>query len=123
MRFLFDQSTDRRLVPYFRDRSHDVSIVGIDHPPDISDETVLAIARTEIRVLVTEDKDFGDLVFLHRLPHHGVLLLRLPPMEVRAKMARLDRVFTEWGGRLNEFIVVTPYRIRARSRAAELGRG
>ncbi len=121
MRFLFDQSTDRRLVPYFRERAHDVTIVGVDHPADLPDEVVLAIARAEHRVLVTEDKDFGDLVFLRGQHHTGVLLLRLPPMEMAAKVERVDRVLTEHGDRLHEFIVVTPQRIRVRGSSSRSG--
>ena len=42
----------------------------------MKDENILAIAREEERVVVTSDKDFGELVFRERLPHKGVLLLR-----------------------------------------------
>jgi len=114
MRFLFDQSTDRRLAPYRKRLGHDVTIVAIDHPPGTPDFEVLAIAYQEQRILVTEDRDFGELVFRQRRPHSGVVYLRLPPMELDAKLDRLDRVLRDYGDRLDQFIVITPYRIRIR---------
>ena len=48
MRFLFDQSTDRRLAPFLRQRGHDVLIVAVDYPPSLPDDQVLAIAQQEV---------------------------------------------------------------------------
>ena len=85
MRFLFDQSADRRLATYLRSLGHAVAVVAVDHPPSLPDEEVLAIAQEERRVLVAEDRDFGELVFRRRLPHAVVIYLRLPPTEIQAK--------------------------------------
>ncbi|TAK28828.1 MAG: hypothetical protein EPO21_21985 [Chloroflexota bacterium] len=114
MRFLFDQSTDRRLAPYLRDLGHDVTVVAVDYPEALPDEKVLAIAQKEQRILVTEDRDFGELVFRHHLKHAGVLYLRLPPMELTAKIVRLDEVLAHFSDRLDQFLVVTPKTIRVR---------
>ena len=99
MRFLFDQSTDRRLAPYLRNLGHDVTVVAVDYPASLPDEQVLAIAQEEQRVLVTEDRDFGELVFRHHSLHPGVIYLRLPPMEPEAKTARLNDVLTHYAER------------------------
>ena len=48
MRFLFDQSTDRRLAPFLRQRGHDVLVVAVDYPPSLPDDQVLAIAQQEV---------------------------------------------------------------------------
>jgi predicted nuclease of predicted toxin-antitoxin system len=48
-----------------------------DINPHMPDVEVLALARQHTAIVVTMDKDFGDLVFKEQLPHHGVLLLRL----------------------------------------------
>ena len=42
-----------------------------------TDEKLLAIANDEARILITSDKDFGELVYRHKSAHHGILLLRL----------------------------------------------
>jgi predicted nuclease of predicted toxin-antitoxin system len=114
VRFLFDQSTDRRLVPYLRDLGHDVTVVAVDYPEGLSDPEVLSIATTERRIVVTEDRDFGELVFRLRQAHTGVLYLRLPPMELTDKLLRLREVLSRYPEEINDFIVVTASRIRAR---------
>ena len=50
------------------DLGHDV-LSGLDGDPRATDEALLALANQEERVLITEDKDFGELVSVRRLPH------------------------------------------------------
>jgi predicted nuclease of predicted toxin-antitoxin system len=114
MRFLFDQSTDRRLAPILREAGHEVAVVGVDYPASLPDGEVLATAQREGRVLVTEDRDFGELVFKRRQPHCGVIFLRLPPMELAAKIDRLKHVLANLAGELDQFIVVTERSARVR---------
>ncbi len=64
MKFLLDQSTDARLLPYLRDLGHDATRIGSDYPSGLSDEEVLAIAREEGRILITDDRDFGELIYI-----------------------------------------------------------
>lgn len=114
MRFLFDQSTDRRLALYLKDLGHDVTVVAVDYPAGLPDEQVLALAQQDQRILVTEDHDFSDLVFHHHLPHLGVIYLRLPPLELKTKIERLQAVLDQHAGSLDQFIVVSPGTIRVR---------
>ena len=114
MRLLLDQSTDRRLGPMLRQRGHDVQIVGVDYPHSLPDDQVLAIARQVGRILVTQDRDFGELVFRYHRPHAGVIFLRFPPMELNAKLARLLHVLDNYTDQLRQFIVVTERQVRVR---------
>jgi uncharacterized protein with PIN domain len=114
MRFLFDQSTDRRLAPYLRQAGHDVTVIAADYPPSLPDDAVLTIAQREQRVLITEDRDFGELVFRHRHAHSGVIYWRLPPMELAAKIARLSGLLDEHAADLDQFLVVTERGVRVR---------
>lgn len=115
MRFLFDQSTDRRLGPMLRQHGHDVLTVSVDYPGSLPDYQVLAIARQERRILVTQDRDFGELIFRYRRAHTGVIFLRFPPMELNAKLARLLHVIDNYADQLRQFVVVTERRVRVRS--------
>jgi predicted nuclease of predicted toxin-antitoxin system len=64
--------------PYaLRDAGHAVLYVA-ETSPGIEDAEVLSIARSEQALLLTADKDFGELVFRNREPHCGVLLIRSP---------------------------------------------
>ncbi len=115
MRFLLDQSTDARLIPYLRQQGHDATRIGRDHPGGLPDPQVLAIAVAEQRILLTDDRDFGELVFRQRQPHAGVIFFRLGRYaELSTKIERLDHVLTHYGDQLDQFLVVTEHRVRVR---------
>jgi predicted nuclease of predicted toxin-antitoxin system len=57
-----------------QDAGHDVVWAG-DWPQDPGDEEILARARRELRVLVTLDKDFGELAIVRGAPHCGIIRL------------------------------------------------
>ncbi len=62
MRFLADESCDFLVVRALRDAGHDVTAVA-QISPAASDSDVLALARSESRILLTEDKDFRVLAY------------------------------------------------------------
>jgi predicted nuclease of predicted toxin-antitoxin system len=76
MRFLVDECTGPAVARWLRAQQHDVFSV-YDEARGIGDEEVIERAFAENRVLVTNDKDFGEKIFRERLPHRGVILLRL----------------------------------------------
>jgi predicted nuclease of predicted toxin-antitoxin system len=116
LRFLLDQSADARLVPYLRSLGHDVIRIGKDFPPGLPDSAVLALAVAEHRILVTDDRDFGELVFAHRQPHTGVIYFRLGEYaELSLKIARLDHVLARYADRLDQFLVVSRATVRVRA--------
>lgn len=115
MRFLLDQSSDARLVPHLRSLGHDAIRIGRDHPPGLPDVEVLRLAQQNDRILITDHRDFGELVFRERLPHTGVIYLRLGvyvPLETAIE--RLDYVLAHYADQLNQFLVVTRRRVRVR---------
>jgi predicted nuclease of predicted toxin-antitoxin system len=114
MNFLLDQSTDARLVPWLTERGHNARRIGRDYPHGLPDEQVLAIAQREGRILITDDRDFGELVFRHRQPHTGVIYLRLASYSFALTTARLEAVLTHYADRLDRFLVVTPGDVRER---------
>lgn len=60
-------------------RQNDISVLSImESHSGIKDTQVLAIAVEKKAFLLTEDKDFGELVFRLQLPHEGILLVRFP---------------------------------------------
>jgi len=82
--------------------------------PHAPDEAVLALALEENRVLVTEDNDFGELVFLQGLPHAGIVrLVDMTPAERADIMRFLLETYTD-AMRDGAIIVVTKGRIRIR---------
>jgi len=115
LRFLLDQSADARLVPHLRALGHDAVRVGKEFPGGLPDPQVLALAVAEHRILVTDDRDFGELVFAQRQPHTGVIYFRLGEYaDLPLKIARLDHVLARYADRLDRFLVVTRTTVRVR---------
>jgi len=76
MKFIVDECTGSRVAKWLRGEGHDVFSV-YDEARGLSDDGVIKIAWDEQRILVTNDKDFGEKVFRDRRPHVGVILMRL----------------------------------------------
>lgn len=91
MRFLVDESTGKRLAELLRKHGHDVIFVG-DVMPNSIDEEVLAAAEKENRVLITDDKDFGELVFRLQRPSKGVVLLRFATTQPEVRIRFLENL-------------------------------
>ena len=72
MTFLADESVDRQIVVRLRLDGHQVAYVA-EMSPGIMDEVVLAASRISASVLITADKDFGELVLRQRRASTGVL--------------------------------------------------
>jgi predicted nuclease of predicted toxin-antitoxin system len=114
MRFLLDESADFTLANRLKKLGHDVTAVAHDYPQALEDFEVLAIAVREQRILITNDLDFGELIFRQRLPHTGVILLRLEAFDLPAKIARIDGVLADYADQLGNFVVLTERGIRVR---------
>ena len=76
MKLLADESIDRGLVDRLRSDAHTVEYVA-ELDPGIDDDTVLHRANQSGALLVTADRDFGELVFRLGRIHAGVVLIRL----------------------------------------------
>jgi predicted nuclease of predicted toxin-antitoxin system len=96
---------------------HDVIWAG-DWPQDPGDEQILAFAYSTQRVLVTLDKDFGELAILRGTPHCGIL--RLVNVAARQQAAVCLHVLTQHGQELQAGAIVTAERGRLRIRSPEV---
>lgn len=115
MRFLLDQSVEARIATFLTNLGHDATRVARDYPAGLPDEQVLALAKHERRVLVANDKDFGELVFRRHHPHAGVILFRfLLDATAQEKIDVLARLLVTHAARLDRFLVVSPSGVRFR---------
>jgi predicted nuclease of predicted toxin-antitoxin system len=114
MWFLANENIPGDAVARLRGMGHDVAWVR-DDAPGSRDDAVLARAIRESRVLLTFDKDFGELALKSRLPPaSGVILLRLdmpPAASVGLLLASLIDSREDWAG---HFSVIEPGRVRMR---------
>ena len=120
MRFLADESCDFTVVTALRAAGHDVSAV-VEVNPRAEDDVVLTLARSDTRVLLTEDKDFGRLAYKDGRETAGVILIRFPTTARNAVGQAVVNVVAELGERIDgTFVVVEPGRARvSRPRIAE----
>lgn len=114
MKFLLDESADFPLGAYLKNLGHDVTAIAYEYPRSLKDHDVLAIAHHEQRILITNDRDFGELVFRQQLPHSGVILFRLGAEDLPTKIAWLQHTLTEYTDQLDQFLVITERGIRVR---------
>jgi predicted nuclease of predicted toxin-antitoxin system len=112
MRFLADESCDFAVIRALRDAGHDVLAVS-EKRPGSKDFEVIGFAREEGRVLVTEDKDFGQLVYAGGQGGTGVVLLRFAASARQQVPAAVLALVASFGDRLPiSFVVLEPGRVR-----------
>ncbi len=112
MRFLADESCDFSIVRALRSAGHDVLAVT-EFASGADDATVMDLALREHRVLLTEDKDFGQLVYAQSLQSSGVIFIRYPATARKALLKILVTLVSDPEVDLaNSFVVMSPGRIR-----------
>lgn len=115
MRFLADESCDARIISALRRIGHDVVAIA-ESSPAASDSDVLSRSRNERRILITEDRDFGQLVFASGLSAEaGILFLRCPETAREGLPETIVSLVQRRGGELpGAFAVWSPRRFRVR---------
>ena len=112
MRFLADESCDFSVVRSLRADGHDVVAIA-DVLPASDDALVMDLARREQRILLTEDKDFGQLVYANMQPSAGVIFIRYPANNRKTLPDAVVKLIKEAQSRLEgRFIVLSPGRTR-----------
>jgi predicted nuclease of predicted toxin-antitoxin system len=113
-RFLADENIAALLVAALREAGWDTAYV-MESKPGITDDAVLEWARVEERILLTEDKDFGELVFRLKRSIPGVLMLRMLEGQWHRHWERLQIVLQRHANRLEgTFTVVQSDNVRFR---------
>lgn len=116
MNFLADESCAGSVVRALREAGHDVIAIG-EVARGTTDEKVLERALNEKRVLITEDRDFGELVYARGRLSAGVILIRFPNHARHAKPASVVGAVAKLGTRLQDtFVVIEAGRVRISSR-------
>lgn len=114
MRFLADENVSHVVVRLLRLNGFDVATLTTEQCGS-SDEIVLGFARTIDCIVLTEDRDFGELVIRKQLPIAGVVLLELDRLSNQAEADRVLSVIKSQGEQLRAHLtVVEPSRTRIR---------
>ncbi len=114
MNLVADENVDRPIVDALRQAGHRVFYIA-EIEAGLPDAAVLELAEEHGAVLVTADKDFGELVFRQRRARHGVVLLRLAGLSNEEKARVVRSVFEAHEQELSEACaVLTPETVRIR---------
>lgn len=114
MNFLVDESTGMAVVEFLRATGHDALSVS-EVMPHADDPSILLKAEREKRIVITNDKDFGELVFRSHQANQGVILLRLQNDHSASRVRAIKILLQEYAGRLeNHFSMITETEVRIR---------
>ncbi len=112
MRFLVDECIGPSVARWLRENGHDVTSV-FDEFKGADDEWIIKKAYSERRIIITNDKDFGEMIFRRKMPHKGVILLRGGCVGPSQKIAMLKSALSLPEDRIyGSFVVVTETAIR-----------
>jgi predicted nuclease of predicted toxin-antitoxin system len=104
------------VIRALRSEGHDVTAIA-EIAKGAPDELVMKRAFDEKRVLITEDSDFGELVYARRRPSLGVIFVKFDSRARLAKPAAVVEAVTKLGRRLRDgYTVVEPGRVRLAKR-------
>ena len=114
LRFLVYFGVSKKAEQWLQKEGHDTKNVR-DINPRMPDKEILKIAVSEKRMVITMDKDFGELVYNSKLLHGGVLLLRLEEARSDEKVEIIKKILEKHSDKLfNNFCVFKDGRLRVR---------
>ncbi len=115
MKFLLDENVRKSVAGFLKQKGFDVKVIGMETKAGLSDLHVLRLANQEKRILITNDTDFGDLVFNFGHPIHGLILFRLRIETKENILNLLEKVFADYQSKLEKhYTVISENQIRFR---------
>ena len=116
MNLVADESIERIIVDRLRLDGHEIFSIA-ESRPSVTDDAVLAEAAQRNAILLTADKDFGELVYRLRRVNSGVVLTRLAGVSNETKADVVSITFRDHASELQgAFCVITPHSIRVRKK-------
>lgn len=114
VKFLTDVGVGKKVEGWLAENGYDVEAIR-DLDPRMSDQEILSIAIQDIRLVITMDKDFGEMVYHAGQQHTGVLLLRLEEASGEEKMRVVAEIVSGHADKLaGKFSVYQKGRLRIR---------
>ncbi|MCD4782508.1 MAG: DUF5615 family PIN-like protein [Candidatus Eremiobacteraeota bacterium] len=112
MKFLVDECTGPKVAKWLESMNYDVFSV-FDKARGLDDRTILQKAYDESRIIITNDKDFGEMVFRRKIAHKGIILLRLEDERSSNKIKMINELLNKYSSYIvNKFVVVTENTVR-----------
>ena len=114
LKFLVDVGVGRKVEDYLLEKGYDIKAVrSIDQR--MPDQEIIRLAISERRIVITMDKDFGELVYHSGLNHSGILLLRLEDASGVEKQRVISEILAKYSNKMkNHFCVYQNKKFRIR---------
>ncbi len=114
LKFLADECVHKKIVLTLREHGYLVEYIS-EIDPGLDDHEIVKLATQESAILITEDSDFGEWVFVHNYNNTGVVFLRYVTGELDEIEAAILKVISKYKDNLyKKFIVITTKKIRIR---------
>ena len=114
IKFLIDVGVGKKVEDFLNNEGFNIRAIR-DINPRMNDKEVLNLAVLENRILITMDKDFGELVYNSGKHHAGVLILRLEDADGDTKVEVTKKILAEYYDKIeSHFCVFQDGRIRIR---------
>ena len=91
MRFLVDEGVGQLVAKWLKENGHQVYSV-YDKSRGLDDNSIQKIAFEKNYILITNDTDFGELIFKQKIAHKGVILLKLDDLRPNNKINVLNKL-------------------------------
>ena len=112
IKFLADVNIEKPLVDFLSKQGYDIKWIP-DYDCEMPDEDLIQLANREKRILITNDKDFGDLIFLQKRMSAGTILFRVKGQNSQDKIKLMKKLLMGYKDKLlNHYIVITKLKIR-----------
>lgn len=112
IKFIADVNVEKGIVDFLLQKGYDIKWIP-DYDCEITDDELLKIAKEEHRILITNDKDFGELVFLQKKLAAGIILIRVKEQKTRIKLELFQNLLANYSEKiLDHFVVITETKYR-----------
>ena len=112
IKFPADVNIEKPIVDYLLKQGCDIKWVP-DYNCETSDEDLLQLANEEKRIFITNDKDFGALIFLQKKASGGTILFRVKGQKSQEKIRLMKKLLMGYRDKLlNHYVVITTSKIR-----------
>ena len=119
LKFLVDVGVGKKVEEYLLEKKYDTKVVRL-FDQRMPDQEIIRLAALEKRIVITMDKDFGELVYHSSMDHCGILLLRLEDATGSEKCQVIAEILAKYADSMkNNFCVYQnkKFRFRKLSRA------
>ena len=110
-KLLADENIPKKTIEILRKKKADITSIT-DTRLGLSDRKIIEIANNEGRIIVTFDKDFGELIFRERLKVKGLIFLRMPPTSPEHIAERIEHILLRKIPIENKIVVIREDTIR-----------